>query len=227
MSIVANPHDAIFKSIIKSKEVAKEFFAMHLPEKIKALVDFESFKLSSELLTDDELNENIMDVIFEATCGQKKAYFQWVIEHKSYEEDLCFWALQTKVKIMARYREIHHTKRMPLVYIIVVYHDSKPYPFPTEIRDYIDAPADIVNESIQSSFQLVDLNLITDEQLRAYQLAGILQYFQKHIRDSNFLSALIEVIPWLNLKTAVATYCERAMHWILGLFRPFSRSPYR
>ncbi len=198
MNIKANPHDSTFKKIIKQSIVAKDFFQQHLPDHVKKVVDFDTFKLCSKHFSDNQMNENFADVIYEAYCGDDKAYFTWVLEHKVYVEDLCFWALEKRVKVMARHREIHHTKHFPLVFILVVYHGQQPYPYSTSIGDYINAPRDLVDETIKSTFQLVDLNLVTDEQLRGHRYAGLLQYFQKHIREIDFLSYLQKVIPWLH-----------------------------
>jgi len=43
--------------------VAKDFFQQHLVDDVKALVNFDTFKLASELVTDDELNEQVIDVL--------------------------------------------------------------------------------------------------------------------------------------------------------------------
>ncbi len=198
MAIPTSPHDRTFKKIIKNLIVARDFFDQNLPADVKAVVNLDTLALTSENFIDDSFKESIADVIYTVKFGEHPGYLYCQIEHKAHQEDLCLWALRKKIDIMQRHCVIHNTKRYPLVYIIAVYHAKTPYAYPLDLCEATDSPHAITDDYLLKPLRLIDLNVISDEQLRQHKWAGILQYVQKHIRAKDFLPFLKQQItPWL------------------------------
>ncbi|PHM37712.1 type IV fimbrial biogenesis protein PilW [Xenorhabdus innexi] len=61
---VPTPHNAAFKRFMAQTENARDFFDIHLPEKIKRLCDFNTLKLTNSSFIDHHLRSKISDVLY-------------------------------------------------------------------------------------------------------------------------------------------------------------------
>ncbi|MBD2781376.1 Rpn family recombination-promoting nuclease/putative transposase, partial [Xenorhabdus szentirmaii] len=58
------PHDSTFKRFMAQIENARDFFDIHLPEKIKKNCDFNTLTLTNSSFIDHQLRSRISDVLY-------------------------------------------------------------------------------------------------------------------------------------------------------------------
>ena len=65
-------------------DLAAEFFELYLPPDVAALLDFSSLTTCKEVFVDEELQEHLSDLLFQAhTKTGRRAYVHLLLEHKS------------------------------------------------------------------------------------------------------------------------------------------------
>jgi len=62
---IHNPHDALIKELLASKENAIDFVKQFLPEEISRLILFESITQTKDSFITEELKEYFSDILFE------------------------------------------------------------------------------------------------------------------------------------------------------------------
>ncbi len=140
----------------------------------------------------DNFSKRISDSILTAQMGEHIVYFY--IEHLSGHKEICVKAYEKKNRLSERNCSIHKTKKIPFIYLIVLYHGDKEFTHSTKISDHFDVPPELplelLQDNLHSQLQLIDLNIIPDEQLRQHFLAGALQYSLKYIRATDIVAVL-------------------------------------
>lgn len=56
------PHDAVFKKFLGDRDIAKDFFAIWLPDEIKTLCHLDSIKLESGSFIDSKMKSYQSDI---------------------------------------------------------------------------------------------------------------------------------------------------------------------
>jgi len=64
MRKIKTPHDRFVRSMFSNPRVVKEFFDIHLPDRIRRLVDLSSLALQKESYIDEALNLHVTDLLF-------------------------------------------------------------------------------------------------------------------------------------------------------------------
>jgi len=82
---IAHTHDAFFKQSMSHPEVAKEFFEMHLPARVKKMVDFSTLTPQKESFIDDTLRTGIVDMLFSVNFTKETGYLYTLVEHVRHE----------------------------------------------------------------------------------------------------------------------------------------------
>ncbi|MBE2202390.1 MAG: Rpn family recombination-promoting nuclease/putative transposase, partial [Anaerolinea sp.] len=57
MSDLSNPHDKFFKETFSQPEVARDFFANYLPQRVTAVLDLDTLALQPDSFIDPDLQE--------------------------------------------------------------------------------------------------------------------------------------------------------------------------
>lgn len=88
--------------------------------------------------------------------------------------------------------------KLPLIFPLVFYTGEKAYSGSMDIRDLIQAPSSLIEQSLfKQTFQLIDVNQLADDALHQQQWAGMLALMMKHIRDRDILLFLKQILESL------------------------------
>ncbi|AFR02849.1 hypothetical protein PEC301653_12530 [Pectobacterium carotovorum subsp. carotovorum] len=180
-------HDAIFKQFLSDPAVAKDFFAIHLPEEIRNICDFSSLQLQSASFVDEELRARISDMLYSIQTTSGQGYIYCVIEHQSRPEKLMpFRLLRYALAAMQQHLSQGHDT-LPLVIPLLFYHGQRS-PYPYTLR-WLDGFTDAIQAEklYNSSFPLIDLTVIQDEEIKTHRRVALLELVQKHIRTRDML----------------------------------------
>ncbi|MEQ9886624.1 Rpn family recombination-promoting nuclease/putative transposase [Pectobacterium zantedeschiae] len=180
-------HDAIFKQLLSDPAVAKDFFAIHLPEEIRNICDFSSLQLQSASFVDEELRARISDMLYSIHTTTGQGYIYCVIEHQSRTEKLMpFRLLRYALAAMQQHLSQGHDT-LPLVVPLLFYHGQRS-PYPYTLR-WLDGFSDAIQAEklYNSSFPLVDLTVIQDEEIKTHRRVALLELVQKHISTRDML----------------------------------------
>jgi predicted transposase/invertase (TIGR01784 family) len=180
-------HDAIFKQFLSDPAVAKDFFAIHLPEEIRNICDFGSLQLQSASFVDEELRARISDMLYSIQTTAGQGYIYCVIEHQSRPEKLMpFRLLRYALAAMQQHLSQGHDT-LPLVVPLLFYH-GKRSPYPYTLR-WLDGFSDVIQAEklYNAPFPLVDLTVISDDEIKTHRRVALLELVQKHIRTRDML----------------------------------------
>ena len=190
-------HDKFFKRIFKDIELAKDFFASFLDEKILGLIDLNSIQVCDTTFINEELEESFADVLFSFQLqGEKKEiYISVLLEHKSVVD------INTPVQVLYYLAHAYYDQKknkQPLQFILplVYYHGEdewnySPLPdlfekFPKYFRKFIPT----------HETEFVDIFRISDEDLAMLSnwLLSSALLTQKYSRDSKALFEKLNMI---------------------------------
>ncbi len=123
----------------------------------------------------------------------KDVYLYFLFEHQSTSDELmAFRLLLYVVQIIQQHLQQGNDK-LPIILPAVVYHGKEsPYPYSTDLMDCF-ADKEIAKEYMFKSFNLLDLTIMSDDDLGQFDANLVFEYMLKHSRD-NLADKLIE---WL------------------------------
>ncbi|MEI6096179.1 MAG: Rpn family recombination-promoting nuclease/putative transposase [Gammaproteobacteria bacterium] len=197
--LVTNPHDQFFRQAMQDKRVATEFLKVHLPADLSVRIDFNTLSLQPRSQTNAVRKESIVDVLFKAKIDGKEAYIYALVEHQSSADPLmALRVIEYTINAIRDHLVHHKTTKIPLIYPLVVYH-GRPCKFTTDIRDLVDAPRELVDSYFLKPFQLLDLNQISDADLKKNIWSGVMGFTLKHIFERDMLPFLQEFAPILRV----------------------------
>ncbi len=135
-----------------------DFFKTYLPEQIKKSIDMQSIKPYPTHFVSKNDRSFITDAVFNARFNNKQGYLVILAEHQSRPEKLMpVRILEYTLEIIRHHTDTTKSKKIPLVYPIVIYQNSEPYPYSNDICDLVDAPSELVDQYFLKPFILVDL----------------------------------------------------------------------
>lgn len=188
---IAHVHDAFVRTAMQDPRIAREFFTIHLPTDIREVINLDHLILQPRSYIDDVRKESTVDLLYKTKMGKEEAYLYLLVEHQSSPDKfMAFRLLKYTCNIMDHHLKYSKQKTLPLVYPLVIYHDERPYPYSTDIRDTIAGPRELIDRYFLKPFQLLDLGIIDDQELKRHALVGIMEFVLKHIRARNLLSRL-------------------------------------
>lgn len=182
MATTATPHDAVFKTFLSRAETARDFITLHLPPALMRLCKLETLKLESGSFIEDDLRPYYSDIIYSLQTSIGRGYIHVLIEHQSTpDKHMAFRLLRYAVAAMQRHLDEGH-KKLPLVIPILFYHGKRtPYPWSLNWLDEFSDP-DTARQLYGSAFPLVDITVISDDEIMHHRSMAALTLVQKHIR---------------------------------------------
>jgi predicted transposase/invertase (TIGR01784 family) len=173
------------------KRVASQFLKAHLPKDLSERIDFECLTMEPRSFINDLRKETTVDILFKTRIDLEEAYIYLLLEHQSTPDELMpFRIVKYSCNAIDYCLKINKTKKIPLIYPLVIYHGKQPYPFSTDINDLVDAPKQLVEKYFLKPFQLLDLGRIDDESIRQNAWSGIMEFALKHIFARDILPHL-------------------------------------
>ena len=189
-------HDALFKQFLTHPENARDFFAVHLPANILPLCDLSTLRLEPASFVEHRLRQLHSDVLYSVQTTEGEGYIYCLIEHQSKPDRLMgFRLMHYAMSAIA-----HHLKKspadktLPLVVPFLFYQGSVcPYPYSMNWLDGFADPA-LAQQLYTRSFPLVDLSVLSDEEILTHKGVALLELVQKHIRTRDGLMAVLPII---------------------------------
>lgn len=189
-------HDALFKQFLTHPENARDFFSVHLPANILPLCDLSTLRLEPASFVERRLRQLHSDVLYSVQMTEGEGYIYCLIEHQSKPDRLMgFRLMHYAMSAIA-----HHLKKspadktLPLVVPFLFYQGSVcPYPYSMNWLDGFADPA-LAQQLYTRSFPLVDLSVLSDEEILTHKGIALLELVQKHIRTRDGLMAVLPII---------------------------------
>lgn len=218
LSKIPHAYDMFFKTAMKDKRVAQEFFTAHLPQDFLSLIDLTQLELKSESYIDDLRKESITDLLFKTGMHGSDAYLYLIVDHQSRPDKLMpFRILKYTCNIIDQHLKETRSQRIPFVLPFVLYHGKQIWKHSTDIRDLVDAPKALVEDYFLKPFFLIDLNKIDDSTLKERVWLGVMELTLKHIFDRNIEPAIKDIIDLLKvvLTSGEQQFTEATLSYIL------------
>ncbi|MHC0449549.1 MAG: Rpn family recombination-promoting nuclease/putative transposase [Candidatus Lariskella arthropodorum] len=187
-----NPHDRFFKEAMSHKRTAKEFFETYIPKNTLDKIDLESIKHEKESFIDKDLGDGVVDALFSvALKNGEPGYFYTLVEHQTGQEHFMPLRLWKYIlRIMERHIKQHpKDKMLPYVLPIVLYTGASGYVVPHSFFDLFYDP-EFARALLTSEFKVVELNKVSDDELKKRLYSGVMQLMLKNIR-------LPDILPFL------------------------------
>ena len=182
MTVPADPHDGYVKRIFGQTEVAREFFARHLPSAVVEQLDLGTLQAAKDSFIDDELRGSYSDLLYTVQRkGGGEAAIYLLLEHKSQPDRLTpFQGLRYVVRI----NEHRLRNDLPLCVVIpvVLYHGPEAWNMPRTLEELIAVPSPLAAYVPRLSLELLDLSQHPDEELRGQAILHASLLMLKYIR---------------------------------------------
>ncbi|QGY33273.1 ISNCY family transposase (plasmid) [Pantoea cypripedii] len=184
------PHDAAFKAFLTQPDTARDFIDLHLPAELRAICDLSTLKLESGSFVEENLRAYYSDVLYSLKTAAGDGYIQVLIEHQSTpDKHMAFRLMRYAVAAMQRHLDAGH-KKLPLVIPVLFYTGKRsPYPFSTDWLQEFDDP-ELAGRLYGSSFPLVDVTVIPDDDIMNHRSMAALTLLQKHIHRRDLADLL-------------------------------------
>ena len=193
--------DGLFKSVFATKLAAREFLEEHLPTSFRKIVDLRKVEIDRESYVEENLKKRLSDIVYKVGIKEKNskgradnAFIYCLIEHTSTNDYLMPYRVwKYTMLLLDRYiqdNKIDGRKRvkLPLVFPLVVYGGKRKY---TAARNFWELfeQANMAREALGGDHALLDLEGISDDDIRKDHHIAIVQYMIKHIRDRDLVKA--------------------------------------
>jgi predicted transposase/invertase (TIGR01784 family) len=188
--LTPTPHDAAFKQFLTHPDTARDFMKLHLPPALLTLCDLSTLKLESGSFVEESLRPYFSDILYSLKTTTGDGYIQVLIEHQSTpDRHMAFRLLRYAVAAMQRHLDAGH-KKLPLVIPILFYIGKRsPYPYSTNwLQEFAD-PA-LAQSLYSSDFPLVDVTMISDDEIMNHRSMAALTLLQKHIHQRDLAELL-------------------------------------
>ncbi len=196
---VHQPHDKFFKTAMSNPRVAIDFFKAHLPQTIKELIDFGSLKFHKETFLETNLKLHAADVVYSANFAGRLGYIYLLVEQQT-EPDK--WLPLRMHNYLLGLLNYHHSQYpdsdLPLIYPLIFYNGLKPYKFSTDFFQLFDKQKLLMQKVWNEPIQLVDLQKIADEELRAHEWAGLMEFVFKHQFKRDMMQLMATIMAWVH-----------------------------
>lgn len=209
-------HDALFKQFLTHPDNARDFFSAHLPADILPLCDLSTLRLESSSFVDRQLRQLHSDVLYSVKTTQGEGYIYCLIEHQSRPDPLMgFRLMYYAMSAIAKHLKTSADTTLPLVVPLLFYHGStRPYPYSTNWLDGFSDPAQ-AEQMYTRAFPLVDLSVVSDEEILTHRGVALLELIQKHIRTRDDLMELIpKIAVLLNMRYNTFNQVRSVMEYI-------------
>lgn len=201
-STTSTPHDAVFKKMMTHPDVAEDFLKIHLPESLYKLCDLTTLKLESTTFIEDNLRTYYSDVLWSLKTREGEGYIYCVIEHQSTSVPHMAFRLMRYATAAMQHHLDSGNKTLPLVIPMLFYHgEQSPYPFSLNWLDEFDDPQ-LARQLYTEAFPLVDITVISDDEIMQHQRIALLELMQKHIRDRDLMGLVDRLVSLLITGTA-------------------------
>lgn len=201
-STTSTPHDAVFKKMMTHPEIAQDFLKIHLPESLCKLCELTTLKLESTTFIEDDLRTYYSDVLWSLKTHEGEGYIYCVIEHQSTAVPHMAFRLMRYATAAMQHHLDSGNKTLPLVIPMLFYHgEQSPYPFSLNWLDEFNDPQ-LARQLYTEAFPLIDITVISDDEIMQHKRIALLELMQKHIRDRDLMGLVDRLVTLLITGTA-------------------------
>ncbi|MGE4687797.1 Rpn family recombination-promoting nuclease/putative transposase [Yersinia enterocolitica] len=197
MKTTPTPHDALFKQFLTHPETARDFLEVHLPPALRQACDLSTLRLEPGSFIEEDLRAYYSDVLYSLKAGQGDGYIYALIEHQSSpDRHMGFRMMRYAIAAMQRHLDAGNDK-LPLVIPILFYHGQvTPYPYPMNWLQEFSEP-ELAGQLYGNDFPLVDVTVISDDEIMTHRRMAILELLQKHVRQRDLAELLEQLVTLL------------------------------
>ncbi|MES2141433.1 MAG: Rpn family recombination-promoting nuclease/putative transposase [Pseudomonadota bacterium] len=188
---IHQPFDKLFKVSLTEKKVAISYLKARVPAEIYKRININTLELTDKSFILPKFREIHSDIVYRCQFDDKEGYIFFILEAESTanEELMAFRQLQYSIAAMDQHIRQGH-KKLPIVLPICLYHGiESPYPHPIDVHQCFDIP-DLAKQVVFKPFMLLDLTVLSDNELAKDELAFLMEMLLKHSRTRNFLTIL-------------------------------------
>ncbi|MFS9434777.1 Rpn family recombination-promoting nuclease/putative transposase [Citrobacter sp. C348] len=211
----STPHDAVFKRFLGHPATARDFLDIWLPESLRALCNLNTLKLESGSFVEEDLRASYSDVLWSLQTTKGRGYIYALIEHQSSPDaHMAFRLMRYAIAAMQRHLDAGH-KTLPLVVPILFYHGvASPYPFSLCWLDEFDDP-ETARRLYGATFPLVDITVVSDDEIMQHRRMALLELVQKHIRERDLMLLVDKLAVLLVKEHANDSQIETLFNYLL------------
>jgi predicted transposase/invertase (TIGR01784 family) len=159
---------------------ARDFFEVHLPNRIKHLCNFDTLKLASASFVDKTLRSRFSDMLYSVQTLRGKGYFYFLVEHQSSPDKLMGWRLMHYAFCAMNQHLQQGHQTLPLVVPILFYHGNQsPYPYSQSWTDCFEW-SDLAHDLYCNPLPLVDVTVASDDELVNHRKVAAMELVLKH-----------------------------------------------
>ncbi len=209
-------HDSFVKRCLSNIDVAKDLLKVYLKPDTVQKINWDTLRITNKSFVKPDLNQHHSDVVYKCKLvNDKDAYLYALIEHQSTPDPMmAFRLLQYNVSLMEQHLQQGH-KQLPIIINLCIYAgDQSPYPYSRSIYDCFELP-DLAKEKMFQPFQLADLTVLSEEELRQHGQADLLELLLKQGAMRDFLN-WIKANKSLMVKLLEPFYEYSGIMYILG-----------
>ncbi|MDB6369412.1 Rpn family recombination-promoting nuclease/putative transposase, partial [Photorhabdus bodei] len=136
--------------------------------------------------------------LYSVETARGQGYIYCLIEHQSTPDPLMAWRLMYYAMLaMAAHLKKGHTE-LPLVAPLLFYHgEVRPYPYSNRWLDCFTLPEQAAH-LYRQAFPLVDVSVLSDEEILTHKGVALMELVQKHIRCRDMQEWLLQLVELLN-----------------------------
>lgn len=185
---MSNLHDHHFKELMAERVFFESFMKAYLPRALQVRMDWSSLKIyrmGAQHVEKKTQKEFEADVVYLAKL-QGKDSFIWVhVEHQSAPDKLmALRIVNYQTAELLAYAKQNPLQALPSIVTFIYHQGKKPWPYSLEIKDLFAQPK--VAMQYFAKPILIDLPLISDEELKKHQSIGAVEVLLKHVRKKDF-----------------------------------------
>lgn len=209
------PHDATFRQFLSQPDIARDFMELHLPAELRAICDLSTLKLESGSFVEDDLRQYFSDILYSLKTSNGDGYIHVLVEHQSTpDRHMAFRLMRYAVAAMHRHLEAGH-KQLPLVIPVLFYTGKRsPYPYSTRWLDEFEDPS-LAENLYGSTFPLVDVTVIPDEEIMGHRSMAALTLLQKHIHQRDIATLTDRLTTLLMADYLSSPQVTALIHYLL------------
>lgn len=227
-------HDKFFKETFGNVETTKNFLIHYLPKRLLNVIDVNSLEVQKDSFINKELQEHFSDLLFKVIICHQEGYLYLLFEHKSYiDETISIQLLKYIVEIWSQKQAKEHTKHLPIIIPIVIYHGKKNWNIPTSLGEFLNGynqlPKEIKRYVPNYEFLLYDISRYSDEEIKGTAQLKILFTLFRDLNTGDAhrqKEAIFRSIYFLNelenKKTAIG-YLETLVHYVFNVVKDFTK----
>lgn len=211
MSELSNPHDRFFKDTFSRPEIVRDFLSNYLPAAAAESLDFNTLELQSDSFIDQDLQTHFSDLLYQVQTGDgRQTYVYLLLEHKSYPD------AQTPVQLLGYMVRIwerdlrQKVRQLRPILPLVLYHGRRKWNVTTDFGELFDGPEGLRPYWPSFNYELQDLRLYSDEEIRSEEMARVTILTLKHIFDPN----LEERLPIILMPLTELANVEMALEYL-------------